>query len=68
MPNIGFISSNLLQILCDSIVQEMLYFLKGKMSSFRRWLTGWVKENKFEKLVILSSMHAHERLDIQLQG
>lgn len=68
MPYIGFISSNLLQILCDSIVQEMLYFFKGKMSSFRRWLTGWVKENKFEKLVILSSMHAHERLDIQLQG
>lgn len=50
------------------IIQQRAPFVKGKMSSFRRWLTGWVKENKFEKLVILSSMHAHERLDIQLQG
>ena len=45
-----------------------MIFLQGKMASYRRWLISWIKENKFEKVAILSSMHAHERLDIQLQG
>lgn len=50
------------------VVQQRAPFVKGKMPSFRRWLISWIKENKFEKVVILSSMHAHERLDVQLQG
>nr|XP_022312143.1 proteasome assembly chaperone 2-like [Crassostrea virginica] len=50
------------------IIQQRAPFVKGKMASYRRWLISWIKENKFEKVAILSSMHAHERLDIQLQG
>ncbi|XP_048778809.2 proteasome assembly chaperone 2-like [Ostrea edulis] len=50
------------------VIQQRAPFVKGRMPSFRHWLTSWIKENKFEKVVILSSMHAHERLDVQLQG
>ncbi|KAK3608034.1 hypothetical protein CHS0354_031020 [Potamilus streckersoni] len=50
------------------VIQQRAPFIKGKRPCFRNWLVQWIKENKFKMVVILTSTHAHERIDVQLQG
>ena len=50
------------------IIQQRSPFIRGKRTSFKQWLKTWMKEEKIEQLVILTSSHAHERIDCQLEG
>ncbi|KAK3086850.1 hypothetical protein FSP39_024409 [Pinctada imbricata] len=50
------------------VIQQRAPFVRGKATSFRKWLMSWIKEKGFSKVVILTSSHAHERLDRQLGG
>jgi len=50
------------------IIQQRAPFIKGKRALFKSWLRKWMKEVNIGQLVILSSSHAHERIDSQLEG
>lgn len=50
------------------VVQQRAPFVKGKRNLFKTWLANWIREMKFGKVIILTSIFAHERLDIQLEG
>ncbi|KAL3860700.1 hypothetical protein ACJMK2_010791 [Sinanodonta woodiana] len=50
------------------VIQQRAPFIKGKRPCFRNWLVQWIKDSKFKMVVILTSTHAHERIDVQLQG
>ncbi|XP_063441854.1 proteasome assembly chaperone 2-like isoform X2 [Mytilus edulis] len=50
------------------IIQQRSPFVQGKRASFKQWLRKWMVEMKISQLVILTSSHAHERIDSQLQG
>ena len=41
---------------------------KGKGKRFVERLIHWIKQCKFELVILLTSSHAHERRDIQLSG
>lgn len=47
---------------------DICEYFQGKRASFKQWLRKWMVEMKISQLVILTSSHAHERIDIQLQG
>lgn len=50
------------------IVQQRSPLVKGKQKDFRKKLLTWVKECKFEKVILLCSTYSHERIDSQISG
>ncbi|XP_067933479.1 proteasome assembly chaperone 2-like [Watersipora subatra] len=49
-------------------IQQRATFVVGKRKQFRQKLLQWVKEQKFHKVLLISSTFAHMRSDQQLGG
>uniref|UniRef100_UPI00398EDB7C proteasome assembly chaperone 2 isoform X2 n=1 Tax=Pristiophorus japonicus TaxID=55135 RepID=UPI00398EDB7C len=51
-----------------AVLQIRSPIVQGKHRSFRQQLLSWIKESEFSRVVVLSSSHAHHRVDRQLVG
>ncbi|XP_067834326.1 proteasome assembly chaperone 2 isoform X2 [Heptranchias perlo] len=51
-----------------AVLQIRSPIVQGKHRSFRQQLFSWFKESEFSRIVVLSSSHAHHRVDRQLVG
>ncbi|XP_070575807.1 proteasome assembly chaperone 2-like [Ptychodera flava] len=50
------------------VVQQRAPIVKGKQREFCRKLSDWIKTCQFDKVILLTSSYAHERIDSQIQG
>lgn len=50
------------------VIQQRAPLIKGRVQSYVKWLSSWIREKKFRQVVIVSSTFSHERVDYQLQG
>ena len=50
------------------VMQLRSPLIRGRKGAFMRRLVDFAKEKAFDRTLILSSTHAHERLDAQLRG
>jgi len=50
------------------VMQLRSPLIRGRKTSFLRRLVDFIKEMRFSQTMILSSSHAHERIDTQLRG
>ena len=50
------------------ILQQRAPLFKGKRNDFARLLTEFIKSQNFKEIICLTSSHAYERLDSQLNG
>ncbi|XP_005110885.1 proteasome assembly chaperone 2 [Aplysia californica] len=50
------------------VIQQRAPFIKGKRKEFADWLSKWVKDKHFYRVIILTSTFAQERLDYQMTG
>lgn len=49
-------------------IQQRAPLIKGRVKSYIKFLSDWIKEKNFRQVVIVGSTFAHERLDYQMQG
>lgn len=50
------------------VIQQRAPLIKGRVHSFVKWLSEWIREKQFHQVVIVGSTFSHERLDHQLHG
>lgn len=50
------------------VMQLRSPLIRGRHASFRNKLVEFIKENHFDRVLLLSSTHSHERIDTQLRG
>ncbi|XP_002741628.1 proteasome assembly chaperone 2-like [Saccoglossus kowalevskii] len=50
------------------VVQQRAPLVKGKHADYCNGLIDWITSFQFDKVIMLTSSHAYERLDSQLQG
>jgi len=50
------------------VIQQRAPFIKGRKKEYIEWLTKWIKDRHFGRIVILTSSFAQERLDHQMGG
>ncbi|KAL8612428.1 hypothetical protein ACOMHN_008413 [Nucella lapillus] len=49
-------------------IQQRAPLIKGRVKSYVKFLSDWIKEKKFYQVVIVGSTFSHERLDFQMEG
>ncbi|KAK7114390.1 proteasome assembly chaperone 2-like [Littorina saxatilis] len=49
-------------------IQQRAPLVKGRVKSYVKFLSEWIKEKNFHKVVIVGSTFSHERLDYQMEG
>lgn len=50
------------------VIQQRAPLIKGRVKSYVKFLSEWIKEKNFYQVVIIGSTFSHERLDFQMQG
>ncbi|KAK7483068.1 hypothetical protein BaRGS_00025731 [Batillaria attramentaria] len=50
------------------VIQQRAPLIKGRVHSYVKWLSEWIREKKFRQVVIVGSTFSHERLDYQMEG
>ncbi|XP_077983382.1 proteasome assembly chaperone 2-like [Glandiceps talaboti] len=50
------------------VVQQRAPYVKGKQKEYCERLIEWIQSYHFDKVLLLTSSYAHERVDSQLQG
>ncbi|XP_076470475.1 proteasome assembly chaperone 2-like [Babylonia areolata] len=50
------------------VIQQRAPLIKGRVKSYVKFLSDWIKEKKFYQVVLVGSTFSHERLDHQMQG
>ena len=52
----------------SKFIWMLFWNLQGRVKSYVKFLSDWIKEKKFYQVVIVGSTFSHERLDYQMQG